>query len=148
ALGVDRDRDIVARNQDELIDAEFASASVARVAKIDAFQARRSKHAAALADIDRRQALYEAQKSELAATLASDRRQEDALVLAEQAAQAERESTLRERAARSSSSRRLPVAGAASSAPAAALPAPRASSPPRPVKTAHAPTYATAAASS
>ncbi|CAN0213705.1 unnamed protein product, partial [Ectocarpus fasciculatus] len=119
-LGVDRDRDIVTQNQDALIGAEFASESVARVAKIGAFQARRSKHAAALVDIDRRQAVYETQKSELAATLASDRRQEDALILAEQAAQELRESILRERAGRSSSSRRLPATGAASPAPTSA----------------------------
>ncbi|CAB1119676.1 unnamed protein product [Ectocarpus sp. CCAP 1310/34] len=129
---------------------KIAAVPTTRRAQIEAFQARRTKHSATMLDLDRRQAQQEQQKSELAATLASARRKEDALVLVELAAQAQWEGDLKEQTVRSSSSQRSTATGAASSSqPAPALSGPPSvQSPPRVCSSTAAPTYAAAAASS
>ncbi|CAB1118137.1 unnamed protein product [Ectocarpus sp. CCAP 1310/34] len=98
---VDADRAAAQLAQDALADEEFLCEVSAREEELKHLRANRASNAQKIQDLEALQQQYDRQRSQLAATLTADRRQEDHLVEAGRQAERRREGELRDRAKRS-----------------------------------------------
>ncbi|CAB1107687.1 unnamed protein product [Ectocarpus sp. CCAP 1310/34] len=98
---VDLDREAALRNRNARLDAEFNKETSERPAKIAVYRALRATNTDTILAYAQRKQAQEREEALLAAKLADDRRQEDALVAEQARADQQREHDLRVRAGRS-----------------------------------------------